>query len=352
MQDIDFDELDRAVSSLTSATPDMGNKTAAPADESVSVNVSPKSTEPALTSAIPPIASQTSVIPPIGSATQTAQAPSTIVQNRPNLGRSMDFIRPSQPAQVMQRQNPANSVVPITTQPAQNVSETVKAVPNSGPIGGVVMDQTNDISEPPESPFISDAKVEKRPLGAFSEGKVPENEPAEANSPTYAAAVALENSAVEGKDENPSISVDTPLPAELQNNLLEIESSDATQTNVVIPQQTEVETQKSEDNHADMPIAELIENSKKPETAETAVESSGTAVTTSTPSPVNSIPQQYPASADTSPRNTGPIFDTSVYHNSANIKPIKKSNAWIWVLITVLILIGATIGVGIYLFVK
>ena len=77
-----------------------------------------------------------------------------------------------------------------------------------------------------------------------------------------------------------------------------------------------------------------------------------TAPVTQQPNMTTSIPQQYPASSDAAALKTGAIFDTSIYHNGANIKPPKKSNAWIWILTIVLVLIGATIGVAVYMFVK
>jgi hypothetical protein len=343
MQDIDFDELDRAVSSLISATPDTDSDKAALAASPVSVNASPApAAEPA--PYIAPVVPQEPVVPVVAPM-PAVPAAANLVQNRPNLGRSMDFIRPNTPTPTMQRTNNTDPIVaPITTPPVINNPD---AITPSAPIGGSVVEKTPEAPEPSESPFITDAKVEKRPLGAFSEGKVPEGESAEVNSPTYAAAIALENSIVEGKDENPSISVDTPLPAELQNNLLQIESSDATSGSMTMPIQP-AEEPKVEIKSADMSITEAIDSSKHEAEEKVAVPTEPAA----NPNVVNSISQQYPTSAVPAPQNTGPIFDTSVYHNSANIKPVKKSNAWIWILMIVLILIGATIGVGIYLFVK
>jgi hypothetical protein len=341
MQDIDFDELDRAVSSLISATPDTESDKAIQAANPISVNVDPKPVEatPAAVPAAPTVA------PPVTTPVTPAN-PNIIQNNRPNLGRSMDFIRPTTPAPTMQRNSATTPIVaPITATPITNSSVPT---PGNVPIGGSVVDKQPDFVEPPESPFITDAKVEKRPLGAFSEEKVPEGGNVEPNSSTYAAAVALESSTVEGKDENPSISVDTPLPAELQNNLLKIESSDTTTNGMTTPQMPVVES--PEINKSEITIADAIESSKTESV--TGATASSPVAASANPNVVNSIPQQYPTTDAPAPQNTGPIFDTSVYHNSANIKPVKKSNAWIWILMVVLILIGATIGVGIYLFVK
>ncbi len=343
MQDIDFDELDRAVSSLISATPDTESDKAALAASPVSVNVSSAPVEPV--PYVAPVIPQTPIVS-VPAPTPAAPVASNLVQNRSNLGRSMDFIRPNTPAPTMQRSSTTTPVVAPITTPAPVINNP-QPTTVSAPIGGSVIDQTPDMPEPSESPFITDAKVEKRPLGAFSEGKEPEVAPVELNSPTYAAAIALENSIVEGKDDNPSISVDTPLPAELQNNLLQIESSDATSSGMTMPQ-TPAETPEIDIKSADMSIEQAIESSK----SEAAEKVDRSTEPSTNPNVVNSIPQQYPASTAPVPQNTGPIFDTSIYHNTSNIKPVKKSNAWIWILMIVLILIGATVGVGIYLFVK
>lgn len=61
MQDIDFDELDRAVSSLISATPDTESDKAIQAANPISVNVDPKPVEatptavPAAPTVAPPV---------------------------------------------------------------------------------------------------------------------------------------------------------------------------------------------------------------------------------------------------------------------------------------------------------
>jgi hypothetical protein len=243
----------------------------------------------------------------------------------------MDFIRPAAQAPVVKRSDP---VAPISTPPTAESTPAPKPTIAVPPIGGSITDNPA-VEEAPESPFIADAKVEKRPLNAFFD-KDSDKLSEETGQPTYAAAIALENSPVAGKDENPSISVDTPLPAELQNSLLQIESSDTSNVSApIIQQQPEAPTDES--NKVD--TKELIDETKTDQPA-------------ASQHVINSIPQQYTPAGSTSPQNTGPIFDTSVYHNSAAIKPAKKSNAWIWILMVVLVLIGATIGVGIYLFVK
>ena len=374
MQDIDFDELDRAVSSLISATPaaNTDEGAIAPTNEVSDTNFNAiPVVNPALTPN--PVATPEPTLVPVNvNPAPVAQTPSTLVQNRPNLGRAMDFVRPSNATPAVPRQSVTISPISLTELPPSTnpfakaaatpnpeqptIEPVVEPVPipepvavpaqnpivNNIPIGGAITDPTLNVSEAPESPFIVDAKVEKRPLGAFSEGAAKE-EVTNTPMPTYSAAI----NPLGNLNEESEISTDMPLPAELQNNLLEIESLDmAAQPTMPNPVTTDPAAPAAESPATEVPVNVDISTTLQ------AASPAATAPVTQQPNMATSIPQQYPASSDAAALKTGAIFDTSIYHNGANIKPPKKSNAWIWILTIVLVLIGATIGVAVYMFVK
>lgn len=114
MNDIDFDELDRAVSSTLTPTP-VSEPTPAPVSPSIT----------------------------------TAAAPSVSPAARRG-GRFMDVVHPSSDMRG------ATAVPPRPTVPAEPVTPAVSAAPSA---------QVSDWPDPIESPFLPDTKVEKRPLG-------------------------------------------------------------------------------------------------------------------------------------------------------------------------------------------
>lgn len=125
MNDIDFDELDRAVSSTL---------TPAPASEPVPA----PSTPPVVTTA------------PVSPAARRG-------------GRFMDVVHPSSDMKTASSVPARPVVAPVVSEPAPAPAPT----------------PVNDWPDPIESPFLADTKVEKRPLG----GEQPTTEPIEASGP-------------------------------------------------------------------------------------------------------------------------------------------------------------------------
>jgi len=146
-----------------------------------------------------------------------------------------------------------------------------------------------------ESPFLSDAKVEKRPLGGF-----PTDTPAEP----------------------------TPLLEAPDEELLTAETEDKPEVESV----SEPEVQEE--------VKPVIEPTPEP-----------------TPAPVEettvpaSITQQYKEQPSTTEQSSGPIFDTESYHQPLTHTPKKKSGALVVVWIAALILVGAGAGAAVYFFV-
>jgi hypothetical protein len=108
------------------------------------------------------------------------------------------------------------------------------AVDDDDDIDKIANDINASLSGQPEeaqtSPFLPDAKVEKRPLGAFSD-----EAPAAPVTPLAPAEVGIPESSgaptsppVHAADDAQVEQIDVPLPDELQSDLLSIESDDST----------------------------------------------------------------------------------------------------------------------------
>lgn len=314
MTDIDFDELDRAVNSLIGAKPVSDTPApTTPGDTSTSVQVTngsaPQSSVPS-PAAMPPLAT------------------------RRTSGRFMDVVHPSSD---MRTSPPAQTPAAAAMDPVAPSMPTVlaPAMPDTQPhdmpdpldfhgFDAPTPDSSASSvaavsTTPLETPFIADAKVEKRPLGAFSaapaEG-VPPVEMESQPSTSIAPEASADTPAVEPEKSEESANVDTPLPAELGDDLLSIES------NETISQQSEV------------PVAVAA------------------ATPTQEQPPVVSITQQYTESPSTgdAPATTS-IFDTDAYKKPL-AHPKKKSSGWLVVLwIALLLIVGAGAGAAVYFYV-
>lgn len=174
-------------------------------------------------------------------------------------------------------------------------------------------------AQPPlESPFLTDAKVEKRPLNAFpaDAAATPSIEPVQDANPLVQVTNEMVEPTVSGDQ---PLELETPLPAELQGDLLLIESS------------TETEQPKKEE-----PIAPQIAEP----TPQQAV-----------PVGPTSIAQQYTEQPSTGDQPTGAIFDTGAYQKPL-AHPAKKKSGWLMVLwIALLLTVGAGAGAAVYFFI-
>lgn len=186
MQDIDFDEIDRAVSST------MGTK---PAPASVPVNDAPAPAAPATDEGTP--------------------------ATRRSSGRFMDVFHPSsdmRPA-VPERSAPRQSETPVRTAEPAPVTPPAPATNDDAWPDPLDFHGFKDESEPEapaaeeapaplESPFLSDAKVEKRPLGAFSAVESAMSAPATEPTPEPEAPAAPVT------EPAPEMPVEAPAPVE------------------------------------------------------------------------------------------------------------------------------------------
>jgi len=172
----------------------------------------------------------------------------------------------------------------------------------------------NSTEEPLSSPFLADAKVEKRPLGspvsAADDAEVAATEPS-SNDP-----VETPNDAIDYSTDQPQIKP-TVLPEELQQDVASLEAAPVT-----------------------TPVVDHEDEIPQP----------------STPEPVaagGSIAQQYAEQPSTGDQTSGAIFDTATYHAATDVAvPAKKSSKVVWIIVWILALlcVGAAAGAGYFFF--
>jgi hypothetical protein len=361
VKDLDFDEIDRAVNSLKSSSPAENENTDnsnQPTDDSRS--------------------------------TDSSESMPTLVKKRSS-GQFMDVVHPSsnmRKAPLISHDRPSNpELKPVDSQVIESSSESVgpPQIDNSekshddewpdpidfhnknhkndqesdqyqnedSDIDQINDDITNELNhesdelpdksdmlpeksdEMPESPFIAGTKVEKRPLGAFSNDSVPESEKNEevgkVESELYNDTVSKENTETIEKNITTETTEKTnePLPEELQDDLLLIESGEGEASTSPVEQKSAETESKAE--------PEL----KKVETPE--VEKQPVA-------PV-SITQQYKEHPSTGDQSTGAIYNTDAYHKPL-VKPANKKSSWMWIVwIIILIILGVGVGVAVNQFV-
>ncbi len=286
MQDIDFDELDRAVSSAT------GSPAETPAPDA-------------------PTTSDDSV-----TVRTSTPAPTTPAARRSS-GRFMDVVHPSSD---MRPATPERSTPrppePREEEPAarstdwpdpldfhgftgdeldeKKEEEPPKAVEPEEP----VKEEDPEVVAPLESPFLSGTKVEKRPLGAFS-FDTPET-PAEPEAPAESEKAPEEEKLLEAPDEE----------------LLEAKTE---------PEEAPKEEEKPE------------EPAEEPAPAPEPEEPTGP----------TSITQQY-KETPSKDEESGPIYAAEATTLALTHSPKKRSSALILIWIIALILVGVGAGLAIY----
>lgn len=365
MKDLDFDELDRAVNTL------MGNVTAtaepAKLDDTKTLTITST-----LTDDRPPVLPVGEAKVPAEPSTGTRATPVGVI--RPPLtssrpaplaarrgGRFMDVV-PSSAAKKnttsygVSRQG--LSVTPMTgadevkSAPAPILpDDTIDTLPNESDAGawpdpldfnqsasasndGLTVNESasiesNDTAEPLNSPFLTDAKVEKRPLGTPAPELYanPQSEPETADLSVDVAEVTEETSA-----QVPSLI----LPEELQGDLMAIESGVSEAPSVTTtPRDASV-------------LVDAPKEESKTETPKASVATSVQAA--AAPMGTGSIPQQYREEPSTGDQTTGSIYDTASYHQPLD-HPAKKKTGWLWVLwVIILLILGAGGGALAYLY--
>lgn len=322
MNDIDFDELDRAVSSVI--TPNSSADTATPPTGE------PSSTPPSTPTVASPQASTT---------------PSPAAR-RASSGRFMDVVHPSSDMRSGGGSTQSRPLdVPSRPSAATPVSESPRPAEGSGfqwpdPLDmmgdtastdkpqtdAAPLQKADDAPAPLDSPFLSDAKVEKRPLGVTAPVKSLEESLAELTAETSAA-----------NEENTSATPETPHPA----------SAGAVDVSALeVSEETLIGASASSDTTPGAtPVPDDVE--------EPIPAFKGAEVTAEAPVPTGptSITQQYKEQPSTAEQPSGAIFDTESYHQPLAHPQKKQSSLVVILWILGLIVLGAGLGAAMYFFV-
>ncbi len=398
MKDLDFDELDRAVNSLISSSPKLSGADVSAKEESanekepVAKNIekeapilvkkeSLKRRETVKISAEKRRESRLHIEPAPRPVEVKIHIPSMKSVPKPSTGRFMDVVHTSsdmKTAPVLTGSaRKGMEVSPIITKPEVAKSTTVVKEVNSvsapiyAPMPSVPSPvASNAVVEPPvhvsvapdedddidqinddisktlgkdvpqqssidslETPFIANPKVDKRPLNPVPTDTTPKL----VSSPQ----INDGQSAVRFDSVNTTPRMDTPFPAELQDELLQIESDSTTNPEIEKPDvsnaavaataATAAMAEPISDNEEELPPQE-------PEKAPKSVEVSDT------PKAPTSINQQYTESPSSGDQSNGAIYDSNNFRST--LLSIKKKPGWIWAIVVIVLSI-AGIGVGV-----
>lgn len=368
MKDIDFDELDRAVNSLMAPANDT-TPTASPAP-------APQSPQPAATPVAP--------VPQETAPQQSADRPAAVTPAARRGGRFMDMVHsssdmkgrsttapsregisipaprsaesatvvaatPTEPTEQLDSTLDASLTTPmpvsdsVTTSGTPTAEPTIDSLTMPDPIDmdaakqkvdddSTVNEATTTDNLPSEeqvddaqgqaseSPFLADAKVEKRPLNPEPlapaapplvdlEAELSEDQPEEA-----VAGDTDEVANADGKDEPPVV----PEVPELNSELVAIEAGERTE-----------ETSASIDENEEDSAKEAVNEHKGPV---------GPA----------SISQQYKTVESTGDKSHAAIYDATQYPEPV-AHPAKKKSGWLWIVwVLVLLALGAGGAVALY----
>lgn len=228
------------------------------------------------------------------------------------------------------------------TKPVDDPASTADGATGTNPV--------IDSPEPVDGPFLNDQKVEKRPLGAFAGEPQSSDEAVASNQPSPEADLQM---------------APAPVPAELQPEAVEVEASEVPEKpdDETVGNQTDT-AMSDESSNASVPV----DNSDKlPAPSTTDDESSKSETDSASTVPVEkpavdtvnlsgqSIAPQYksqPTDNDDVTAATS-VFDTQEYHQpltpSVGRKSLKKVVGLVG-LVVLLVLIGAAIGYAYYVY--
>ena len=340
MKDIDFDELDKAVNSLMATTEPDTTQPSGQVQPSVVTLDEPVSAQSVAASApvpavpqqpTPVVAVQPTDIPEPAQAVPVVSRSTPVVPAARRSGRFMDMVHSSSE---MKPSTPTSSREGISIAPRQDVpaprpaalpqQELVQTEPQATPASSVMPDPIdlasqleavseatpNDFNDSFESPFLADAKVEKRPLNS-NQSPEPQDDInlADLSEPSIKEDVSVSGTNV---DEPPV----TPEVPELSSDLVAIEAAE--------------KVEGLEATTTSTPIA------------------SSDAAAPAPPLGATSINQQYTAQPSTGDQSHAAIYDAEQYPEPVT-HPAKKKSGWLWVVWVVLLLgVGAGGAVVLY----
>ena len=246
MSEIDFDELDKAVNSIMSqpsaASDKPGSDIKSPTMQTDSSTGQDLAAEASDRPATP--------VEPNLTSSKPARPAAPAAQRR---GQFMDMIHPSakmretnpqSPRPRVSRQGAAISPRPSATDESQSTpaadtdigqisSSQPPVSPQTEPQLSTSMDNPTTDNEPLQSPFLADAKVDKRPLGAPTKSTPADSSSDVAMQMSELNAVSSDSKTGNSEKQPANLPADeppaTPLPAELNNDILKVESAAATE---------------------------------------------------------------------------------------------------------------------------
>lgn len=363
MTDIDFDELDKAVSSLMSSVP---KNAPVKNDDIKTITIAPKLSgsltgspfeQPVPAHSLSPSLADVAPVPSV-STPSAAQSASRVSLAERRGGRFMDVVHPSSdmkrqnlsetpsrqgltiepragmpsapevsdpilvqaPSALMTEESDSLSAVVTEKHPAPDSQwpDPLDMLEETPPAGSQATQDSSTVEttaaepepatepiKPMATPFLSDAKVEKRPLG----GVVSADQSDDISNTTEPDFEDTDSQLPPEPTE-----IEMPLPEELSTDLIAIESDNATVSQVT-------------------PAAEPV--SEKPASEPASAGPS-------------SIQQQYKEEPSTGDQTSGAIFDTATYHQPL-AHPARKNMSWLWIVaIIVVLLLGAAGGAALY----
>ena len=307
MADFDFDELDRAVNNAL--VPESQE-----AKEQIAQNDTPANTTAAVDA------------PTVQSAAPT---PTVAPAARRSSGRFMDVVHPSsdmRPGSSGGVDTTASTPKPTPVRPQP---EFQASAPTADPFALI----EDDWQKPLESPFLTDAKVEKRPLGG------------EAPTATEIDPIEL----LEAPDDPRLEAENMPDPIDFAEQL---ESQDT-------PKQEA--NQPTDETEAAIDIEAVIVDEPAQDQSGSEVEADDSAFAygagsfqpntkDDTPAGPTSINQQYQEQPSSSPQS-GAIYDTEAYHQPLTPTPKKKSGSFAILWILLILVLGGGAGAAFYFYV-
>ena len=329
MSDIDFDELDKAVNNLMSNvdTRKRNEGLDDPEVKTVTLDAEPEAPLPPEVAALEaPKPSTEVIVPSAPVAPAPTSTPALAVKRR---GQFMDVMHPSsdmKTAKPVKREgvglSPASS--DVTPAPVASVPTPAEELAVQAPTSPESAVDTAPEQSPLTSPFLPDAKPEKRPLGAASD-IAPQGVDIAAALDSELAAEASEGQVVSSPEKAPA------LPAELHTDVLALEAVENTAAEPIAA---------IEQPEALAATVNAAEQSEPPLVEEPAAVPAG-----------GSIPQQYTEAPSSGDQTNGSIYDTSNYHQPIEAAPAaKKSSPLKWVLLAIgLLVLGGGGGIAYFL---
>lgn len=360
MTDFDFDELDRAVSSALSTGVQSGKVTTAPTGETV-LHLEGDAPESILPGQAAPQTPATAKEAPESIVPERPARLSSPASRRPT-GRFMDMVHASSDMR------PTSGPIKATTLKAPSApAEKSQPDDTAAPLLSAFEDEMPETS-PLESPFLPDAKVEKRPLGGPSPFATPvaPNEPLlEApDEPRLESGLSFDpidffESTKKSEEKSPEDTTDTAA-TDISDKM---PSLDAIDIDAAFEGLDEAAPASEPEEAINVPLEEMPEGEPIESTANTVVEpTTTTSAPAVAPTPVAeepkssafvgpvSIAQQY-QEKPVAPTESGAIYDTENYHKPIATPAKKKAGLVITAWIVGLVALGAALGAATYFFI-